>query len=512
MSPAVADMLPELVVLAAAICCLLASYFLENTAQRKKLFGWLFGVLAVLSVVLFFNFGSQTGGGRLVHVHEQYHFFLGSKYLKELRYDAIYEAGILAARESGVLRNSEIKRRNPMDFKLTVRPITRERQAELRRRFGQNKWRSFRDDVQFFGDPGTFVVDHGNTGSPTWAMTASLFTRTLPLNSSTTMIFGCLDLLLLVILFLAVWDTFGGRTLQLTLIVGLSVPLIHAYLLGSILRMDWIVALGISVCLFEKRHYRSAGLLLGYAIAVKLLAGIMVIPFGLRFLVKTVRNRRVNRDHLRYIVFAGIGLVCSILLAALYFWDAQLWQDYFQRLLVTLHEHYYRSQHSFRDLFLQAYHDPGSLRQLFPETIAASETSHSIQPLRGLFAVAQATLLVGLVVVAVRNSARYAFALGPLAVFLLLVSNRYYWQMWIIAAIVLAPSYRTNWRHLGYLCLILVWLGSNQIVSRSGHDDPWGGYFGSYALFWILAALLGFELIAWWRTRAASPTTVRRAD
>ena len=37
-----------------------------------------------------------------------------------------------------------------------------------------------------------------------------------------------------------------------------------------------------------------------------------------------------------------------------------------------------------------------------------------------------AIVAVGLAVLAARNSRRYAFALGPLAVFVLLVSNRYY--------------------------------------------------------------------------------------
>ena len=494
----------ELVVLIAALGLLLASYFHEKTAADQRGFGRLFALLALAGVACFFNFGTFRGEGQFVHEHEQYHLFLGSKYLEELRYDAIYDAGVLAAVESGIFEDTAVLRRNPMTFAWTLLPITPEREAEVRARFTPERWSEFQQDVRWFGDSRGQITDHGNTGSPVWAMVAGLFTRHLPLNEITARIFGGLDLVLLLLLFFTVWRTFGGRTLSLTMIVGLCIPLVNAYLGGSILRMDWIVTLGLSICMFEKRHYRIAGLLLGYAVAVKLLAGIMVLPFGLRFLVRTVQRRSVDRDQLRYMVYALIGLASFVLLSALYFGGLQLWQDYAQRLLVTFHQHYYSSQHSFRDLFLQAYHGPGSAWSAVPDRVAASLPYNSIAPLRGLFVTAQAILLTGLVIVAARNPVRYAFALGPMALFVLLVSNRYYWQAWTVSAIALAPTYRKDWRHLGFICLVVVWLASGQIVSRTSLNVGWGGYFGSYGLFWLGAGLLAMELISWWRERRAA--------
>jgi hypothetical protein len=76
--------------------------------------------------------------------------------------------------------------------------------------------------------------------------------------------------------------------------------------------------------------------------------------------------------------------------------------------------------------------------------------------------------------------------------------------MWVVAAIVLTPTYRTHVRHLAYLGLILVWLALGQVVWRSAYNSAWGGYLGSYGLLWILLAVLLLEWVSWWQERARS--------
>ena len=496
----------ELIVIEAMLCLLLVSFFFERTPRQRKLFRWLFAAVAVLSVGNYFNFGDFQGHGQQLSRHEQFHFFLGSKYLSELRYDAIYDATLLAGLEELLFDNTRTRRRDPLTFEVLPLVISRERSAEIHGRFTPQRWREFRKDLHFFfgsfnGQVGKMLTDHGNTGSPTWAMTAGLFTGTLQLNRGSAHLFAYLDVLLLLILFVTVRQTLGARTMALAMVIGLSVPLVYNMLGGSILRMDWIFALGMSVCLFERRHFRTAGIFLGYAVASKLLAGIMVLPFGLRFLVKAIQNRRVDRDHLRYILFAVYGLALFVLLSVLYFADASMWQDYYQRMLVTYQEKYYRIQHSFRDLFLQARYYTGNAWHPFPERVAAANPEIFIDNVRPAFVAAQAVLLAGLAWIAARNPARVAFALGPLAVFVILVTNRYYWEMWMISALALAPAYHEDWRHTGFLAAILAWLGALNVAQMSRFAVERGGYLGSYLLFWIGAALLSFELISWYRRR-----------
>jgi hypothetical protein len=503
----------EIVVVEAALCALLASFFFERTRLQARCFSWIFAALAVASVGNYFDFGWFNGRGRHVHLFEQYHFFLGSKYLPEVRYDAIYEAALLAASEQGLLEPSGLAYRDPMTFEMRQSPLPAERRTELRRRFSPERWREFREDLRFFfaplqGRPGRHLTDHGNTGSPAWAMTASLFTGTLPLGARTVVVLGALDVLALAVLLAAVLWAFGGRAAALTTIVGFSVPAAYAYLGGSILRIDWLVALGLSVCLFEKRWFRTAGIVLGYAVASKLFAGVMVLPLGLRFVVEAVRRRRVDRDHLRYVLAALAGLALFVVLAAAYFSDAQLWPEYFRRLVATFKEKYYRNNHSFRDVFLQAYHYPWSFLDPTFGRSAAANPRIFIESVRGSFALAQLALLGGLLVVAVRNPARSAFALGPLAVFVLLVTNRYYWQMWMISALALAPTYRQDWRHATFLGAILAWLGLGHVVESTRFATETAGYLGSFALFWMAVGLPGLELVERCRKRrgaAAEP-------
>jgi hypothetical protein len=496
------DYILVLVILEAALCLLLASYFFERTARTRKYFGWLFGVLALLSIGGFLNFGELRGRGAWIHWHEQYHFYLGSKYLKELRYDAIYDATILAAQDQGILTSRSFARRDPASFRKTERPITRERERVLRGRFTPERWQSFLDDVAAILTQDrtpvrqrlAYANDHGNTGSPSWAMVAGILTRSFGPGYTARLVYASVDVLLLVALFVAVRWTMGGRAMCLAMIIGLSPPLVVTYLGGSIMRMDWIVALGISLCLLEKKHVRTAGLLLGYAVSSKLIAGLIVLPFGIRFLIESVRERRVNSTHLRYILFSFVGLVACILASTLVFRDLGVWRDYFGRLLTAFHEEYYSQNHSFRDVFLQILYRPSSLWHPYTAAIAAADPRIYIEHIRGWFILAQVVLLAGLARVAARDTARASFALGPLAVFVLLVTNRYYWQMWVITAIALGPDYRTSGKHTAFLAAVLAWIGWMNFTEATRQAVAHGGYVGSVGLFVMTLAIIITEL------------------
>jgi hypothetical protein len=140
-----------------------------------------------------------------------------------------------------------------------------------------------------------------------------------------------------------------------------------------------------------------------------------------------------------------------------------------------------------------------------PRIIAAGNSQVHIEDVRVGFVATQIVLLAGLLWVAIRNQVRVAFALGPLAVFVVLVTNRYYWQMWMISALVLTPTYRQDRRHTFFLAAILAWLGAGHLLRLSEHGKPHGGFFGSYTIFLIGAALVGWELVAWYRQRRAAP-------
>ena len=491
----------ELSVVVAALVLVLASYFLESSPAQGRWLDRSFALLGLLAALCFINYGTFREHGSGVHRHEQFHFFVGSKYLREVRYDGIYEAGLLALTDAGGLRpGRQVAYRDLLTFGLRRLPLTADRERELRGRFTPARWRAFQQDV-LANWVQLYAMDYGNTGSPAWAMVAGLFTRFLPLTPLSARLFGALDLALLLLLFVTAAWALGLRAAGLAMVTGLLVPLVYLYLGGSILRLDWVVALGFSVCFWHTGRFRTAGLCLGYAVASKFFAGLIVLPFGLRLVVEAAR-RRVARDDLRFVAFALLGLVLSVVLSGMFFGDFELWPDYVRRLEATFRGPYYAHNHSFQDFFLQAYHEPATAWRPVPARVAAANFTHHLGEVRGLFVAAQLCLLTGIAWVAARNRPHFALALGPLAVFVLTVSNRYYWQMWMISTLALAPTSRKDTRSTAYLCAILGWIASMNLVHiDSPLEDLRGGYWGSYWMFAMLASLVVGELIAWGRAR-----------
>ena len=90
----------RIMLLEASVALLVLERALDSgaTALRARR-RWAAYAVAALSVYAFTNFGELHGSNGVVHPWEQYHFFLGSKYLKEIGYFDIYKATFLADRE-----------------------------------------------------------------------------------------------------------------------------------------------------------------------------------------------------------------------------------------------------------------------------------------------------------------------------------------------------------------------------------------------------------------------------
>lgn len=513
------------VILEAGLALVIASYLFERRERESRGFETWFMAVAVLAAMGFFNFGKFRYAEGIVHGHEQYHFYFGSKYLEEVRYDGLYDATVAALAERHPGAAASVAPRDPMTFEIVANPIASGKAAEARARFSDERWASFSNEIEhFFGKRrlGVQVVtDHGNTGSPTWAMMASLLTRTLPLDDGAMNAFALADVALMAVFFATVFWAFGRRVGFITMTIGLSVPIVHDWIVGSILRMDWVFALGMGACLLAKKRFVASGAFLGYAVATKLLAGIMVFPLGVAMLVSAARARRLPREHV--LVVATAVATCAVFVgaSAVYFGGFQIWRDYDARMLVTLHEHYYSNQHSFRDVFLQLANLEG-LRDLgwAPRTIAASVEAVRIEDYAVSFTLARLALLAVVGWVASRHPLEQAIAFGPLAVYVVLVTNLYYWQIALFCALGFAQTYRQSPRSFGYLVATYAFVLTSLLFERTGSGRLLG-YFGSIRLFWLCVVLLLVELAhtergapVWARVRAwieSSPDDAARA-
>jgi hypothetical protein len=83
-------------------------------AQKKPVRGcWSKGIalaLAVAAIGAYFRFG-DPGAPRFYHGHELFHYYLGSKYDRELGYERIYRCVAVAQADSGQINEVRARKR-----------------------------------------------------------------------------------------------------------------------------------------------------------------------------------------------------------------------------------------------------------------------------------------------------------------------------------------------------------------------------------------------------------------
>jgi xanthosine utilization system XapX-like protein len=241
---------------------------------------------------------------------------------------------------------------------------------------------------------------------------------------------GWLDLLLMLGLWLFVWQTFGHRTAAMGLLLWAAPPLVFDYLAGSFLRWDWLFALGMAACFLQRQRPALAGAFLGYAVATKIFPLFFGVGLLLRELYVLARTRRPSPGSWRLLVGALASGAAWVAIAAAMFGPGA-WVEYAQRIQVAQLEKFYSIQYSLKTVYLQVVAGnptlwsqtlfPGQLRQAQPEVdIGQYAVGFLLARLAFTWLVAQ---------LARRATEVEAFLLGPLLVFTWLTVNMYYWNM-----------------------------------------------------------------------------------
>ncbi len=448
--------------------------------------GWPLLILAVLSAFAWINFGVFHGRSA-VHHWEQFHYFLGSKYAPEVRYDGLYDASLAAEFEiAGTLRQPYTRdlRSNEVVPTATLLPRAR----EVRDRFAPARWQAFVADSRYFLQANRpdyydqFRLDHGYNPTPTWTFVARLFSRNMPASRAHFTWLGALDLLLLATMFFAIFRTYRARIGCLALIVfGLGYPWRYDWVGGAFLRHDWLAAVGIGLCLLKRERFVWAGALLGYAAMVRLfplafLLGLPVVAAGEFF----------RGEKPRWFARLCAGVAAAVLVGGLAGGLAGTglgaWRDFAGNL----------SKHSrswlANDVGLKyvVLGDPATLGRggadyHRPEQwhLWEHQMTERAERRRWLLLGLQAGFLA-LVVAALRNGrAHEASLLGAALIFILLAPTCYYWSL-----LALLPLARERWwPTAAWLAINLGLIGLSLLTQA--HDVIFG------AMSWALALLLG---------------------
>lgn len=294
--------------------------------------------LAVLALGCYYHFGARQfwhakeSRHTYVHSYDMRHYFPVAKYFGELGFDGLYAASFAAFLD---LNNWPFERLGNLQFrdlrvsKMKPAHEMRSHVEEVRGRFSDARWASFKQDIRTFvdimGDQAFLenMNDHGGNATPVWLLSAGAILHSMPATETNLILVGLFDPLLLAIMFFAIGRVFGWRVMGYVMVLFGATDFYQfgSNLMGSMLRQDWLVALALGACAFRRQRPLLAGVLFAYAGLVRAFPAMatffMVVP-ALTWALEEIRRRKrlptwaeFSAEH-RPTIRAAVGAVACV--------------------------------------------------------------------------------------------------------------------------------------------------------------------------------------------------------
>ncbi len=223
------------------------------------------------------QFFDQAKGRRtLVHTWDMRHYYPVAKYFPELRFDGLYLASLAAYIDNTPgFTKEQLARVRLRDLRTAEIVTGTDAEAELpaiRARFSPERWEEFKRDMKYFSDTmgGTDYLgsmqDHGGNATPVWILPAYFMFNAAPASELVISLAGLIDPILVLFLFWMLYRTFGLRIMLYVVVIWGATDFYNfgSNLMGSTLRQDWLVALGLGACVLKRGRYALGGVLIAY--------------------------------------------------------------------------------------------------------------------------------------------------------------------------------------------------------------------------------------------------------
>ena len=230
-------------------------------------------LVGVLSFFAYFNFG-KFHFGNYIHFWDTYHYYVGSKYFKELGYDRLYECSSLADSEDPNLRR-RVELRKIMNLRTNVLGSTADILAHpenCKSHFTPARWEAFKQDIKFFRDRQGVKrweesqTDHGFNATPVWNILGTTLASLSPASINQMWALTLIDPFFIFGMAGMIWWAFGWRTLCVALAVfATNFPSRFYWTGGAYLRWDWLFHMTAGVCLVKKGKPVAGGFLMMYS-------------------------------------------------------------------------------------------------------------------------------------------------------------------------------------------------------------------------------------------------------
>jgi hypothetical protein len=324
----------------------------ERVKERfRKRLAFLMTALAFLVYFDFFN--PNTRYDQYYHRHEFYHYYLGSKYSKELGYLRLYECTMIAESELGrnvhkrELRDLRVDLIKPVDATYVVSDP-----GQCKNNFTPERWEAFKKDIDWFyhSAAGSYwegmQKDHGYNPPPVWTMTGKFFGSFAPAGDVYFKILACIDILFHIGIVAMFGWAFGWRAMAIaTVFWGCNAPANFYWTGGAFLRQDWIFLLVACLCLLRKRKFFMAGFALTWSMLLRIFPGIFIIGIAIIIGFQVIENIRkkkaknlldyIHPDHRRFIAGCAV-CIAALVPASMFFTEGtQAYKDFYEHTLKT---------------------------------------------------------------------------------------------------------------------------------------------------------------------------------
>jgi hypothetical protein len=264
---------------------------------------------------------STTTWGSVLY-HDQFHYYLGSKFFPELRYHLLYDCTALAELENG--RGAAIERskiRNLRDNMLEPGGLALKRAAECRQGFSKDRWEAFRKDVDYFrtrverAGSERYLTDHGYNATPLWTAVGRLITSPTTATDRSTKLLALLDVAFLAACLVLIAWAFAPEAAALAALVwgvGHTWFYVNVGGPGSFGRFDWLFAAVAGVCLLKKQMGKVGGFALVTTSLLRVFPAALFFGPGARGLYQLCRNRRLDAELRRMLLGALVGFAVLV--------------------------------------------------------------------------------------------------------------------------------------------------------------------------------------------------------
>jgi hypothetical protein len=194
--------------------------------------------------------------------------------------------------------------------------------------------------------------DHGGNATPVWILGAYAIFAHAPANELVLTLAGLIDPVLVALLFFFVWRCFGVRVMLYVMILFGATDFYQfgSNLVGSTLRQDWLVAMGLGACALKKKRPILGGVLLAYAGLIRAFPAVaaMMLPVpALWAAADFVRARRraprgpelreiakSQRASLRATAGAAAAVIVLVAVSSGMFGYQGAWGNWFKKIAV----------------------------------------------------------------------------------------------------------------------------------------------------------------------------------